>query len=95
MFEVVSRLVSRLRGKPAEPKDSVFEALTDRKGAHCPDCGGLDFFMGPQGGMSRNIKCANEHCGSEFNCAPFDEGWCGTPMLAERISSPQPDRTLT
>jgi DNA-directed RNA polymerase subunit RPC12/RpoP len=36
----------------------------------CPDCSSTDFFEGPCGGMSVNIKCA--HCGSKFNVVP---GW--------------------
>ena len=36
----------------------------------CPDCGGLSFYPGPEGGLSQNLKCVT--CGSSFNvCAPF------------------------
>ncbi len=70
--------------KPVASLDPVFKALVvDHK---CPDCGGGTFLMGPHGGMAQNIKCANTACGSEFNCAPFDDGqWCGKPFIAERI----------
>jgi hypothetical protein len=37
----------------------------------CPDCKGKEFFDGPSGGMSQNIKCANQECGSEFCIGPF------------------------
>jgi hypothetical protein len=87
MFEAIKRRF----GKEPEPVDPVFAALTEFNNAHCPDCNGKDFLMGPHGGMSQNIKCANPRCGSEFNCAPFDEGWrCGQPFMAERISPPSP-----
>lgn len=54
-------------GKPEmtiEEKATLFE-----KGI-CPDCGGVSFYQGPEGGMSQNIKCIT--CGNKFNvCAPF------------------------
>ncbi len=34
----------------------------------CPDCGGTEFFAGPQGGFSENVKC--KKCGAEFNVIP-------------------------
>jgi hypothetical protein len=38
----------------------------------CPDCDSREgFFEGPSGGMSTNIKCANEACGSRFNVTPI------------------------
>ena len=38
----------------------------------CPDCGSQLFLRGPSGGMSMNIKCANDTCGSKFcYCPPF------------------------
>ncbi len=64
--------------------DPVFEALAVKH--ICPDCGGAEFLMGPQGGASQNVKCANDKCGSKFNLAPFEDGkWFDTPMIAERI----------
>lgn len=54
----------------------------------CPDCNGKDFYMGPQGGMSQNIQCANTRCASWFNVAPFEDGvWLGDPFLIQRISN--------
>ncbi len=44
----------------------------------CPDCGGEDFFSGPEGGACTNICCANPLCRSAFN-------WCLS--LVERISN--------
>jgi len=59
---------------------------------HCPDCGGLKFFMGPQGGVCQNIECSNPECGSRFNCGPFEDGWLNNPRIADRIGEPQPKR---
>jgi len=48
----------------AEEKAKLLEKGT------CPDCGGLSFYPGPEGGLSQNLKCVT--CGSSFNvCAPF------------------------
>lgn len=58
----------------------------------CPDCGGDSFTMGPQCGMSQNIKCSNLECGSEFTVAPFEDGhWLGVPMMAERTDRSEQD----
>lgn len=35
----------------------------------CPDCGGLDWLMGPCGGLCQNVMCAS--CRKEFNHTPF------------------------
>ena len=53
------------------------EKLYDRLSKEgCPDCNSVEFYEGPHGGLSVNIKCAG--CGSKFNIAsPI--GW------AERI----------
>lgn len=53
----------------------------------CPDCQSEEFFLGPHGGMCQNIMCANPKCGSKFNLAPFDEQWCDTPFIMERINN--------
>lgn len=45
----------------------------------CPDCGSGDFYEGPRGGLSVNIKCAG--CGSEFNVAMAG----GSLLVGERI----------
>jgi len=34
----------------------------------CPDCGTKEFYEGPRGGMSTNIKCAG--CSHKFNRSP-------------------------
>lgn len=75
---------------PQPPWDPVFAALTDHKGAHCPDCGNEIFYYGPHGGACQNVMCANDDCGSRFNLAPFDDGWRGAPFVADRISEPSP-----
>lgn len=41
----------------------------------CPDCGSEEFYEGPCGGLSQNVKCAG--CGHWFNFA--------LPVLVERI----------
>jgi len=41
----------------------------------CPDCGSVEFYDGPCGGLCQNIKCAG--CGHWFNVA--------LPMICERI----------
>jgi len=35
----------------------------------CPACGNYGFHMGPRGGLSRNIFCANPDCRAGFNVA--------------------------
>ena len=35
----------------------------------CPDCSGEEFFEGPSGGLSVNIRCGK--CGNWFNHSPF------------------------
>lgn len=78
------------RKKSEAPLDPVFEALANRHA--CPDCGGTEFNMGPQGSMSQNIKCSNPECGSEFCAAPFEDGkWLGVPFVAERTNRSEPD----
>lgn len=42
----------------------------------CPDCGCAEFYLGPKGGASINVKCAK--CGSRFNVPP-------PPFEIERI----------
>jgi hypothetical protein len=67
--------------QPKSKEDILLESLG--KGV-CPDCQGREFYFGPHGGVSQNIKCVNPECNSEFCVAPFDDGWCGTPLFAER-----------
>jgi len=75
---------------PALPPDPILEALGT---LHiCPDCKGNTFIMGPQGGMSQNIKCENRECGSEFSVAPFEDGqWLDVPMMAKRTNRSEAD----
>lgn len=84
LFHRPAPLALGLAAKPVSDKTRVWEALTG-PGAHCPDCGGREFFLGPHGGACQNIACANPACGSRFNLAPFDDEWCGVPIIAERI----------
>lgn len=73
----IQRIGRILRRVPATPVDPVRAAIEQGK---CPDCGSLDFYEGPSGGLCVNYQCAG--CGSRFNigCA-FD----GTLLLVERI----------
>jgi hypothetical protein len=52
---------------------------------HCPDCNGRGFILGPRGGVSINIKCANLDCRSRFNVA--SPGWSHRISFAQRIPS--------
>jgi len=36
----------------------------------CSYCGGIKFYEGPTGGMSRNLLCANPRCRHWFNYTP-------------------------
>lgn len=61
----------------------------------CPDCGYRGFVVGPQGGKSTNIECANIDCRSRFNAAffggeaalvariPRESAWPSEPRTAE------------
>jgi hypothetical protein len=52
----------------------------------CPDCGGSRFIDGPRGGMSKNIRCENAACGSQFNVAAIQ----GHVLFAQRIHWEKP-----
>lgn len=68
---------------PSKPQssDPLVQALFDEN--KCPDCGAKEFFDGPSGGMSQNIKCANTECGSEFCVVP--------PYFAKRTNRDEKD----
>jgi hypothetical protein len=50
----------------------------------CPDCGRAPLLEGPSGGLSVNVYCGNDECGSRFN----DMGAFGW----ERITDASPNR---
>ena len=78
------------RRRAKAPVDPLTDTLYNRKA--CPDCGGIVFLMGPQGGFSQNIKCDNAECGSEFCVGPFEDGtWFGEPMLIQRTNRTDAD----
>ena len=52
----------------------------------CPDCGGVEFYEGPSGGLCTNYECSNPKCGSRFNIAPG--------FHYERISKPMPNKDV-
>jgi len=47
----------------------------------CPTCSRRGFVIGPQGGMSINIECANVKCRDRFNVAFYS----GHVQAAQRI----------
>jgi hypothetical protein len=51
---------------------------------HCPICNGRGFVLGPQGGGSLNIECANLECRARFNVANYS----GRIVMAQRIPNP-------
>lgn len=60
-------------GKETPVKDTeagkLFETIAAGK---CPACGSRKgFYQGPSGGMSMNIKCANDGCAARFNITPL------------------------
>jgi DNA-directed RNA polymerase subunit RPC12/RpoP len=52
--------------------------------ARCSDCGSKNFYGGPEGGLSQNVKCVD--CGSEFNVTWF----YGRIISVERIRQHPP-----
>lgn len=52
----------KVRGFPTDDVE-----ILNREGK-CPECGGKEFFEGPQGGMALNIKCAS--CGTWWWYSP-------------------------
>lgn len=66
--------------------------FTDQMTKHnqlvCPDCLGMQWLEGPQGGMSINLKCGNDLCKSMFNLAFLPKNINGDGLqcvLGERI----------
>ena len=52
---------------------------------HCPDCRKRGFVIGPAGGMSLNIECAEPACRSRYNVTFMS----GTAMMGHRNDSYQ------
>ena len=46
---------------------TCFEQRLFHDGPKCPDCGVKNLLAGPCGGLSQNVYCGNEECGSRFN----------------------------
>jgi hypothetical protein len=64
--------------------ESCTEEESKMVGSHlCPDCGG-PLYDGPCGGLSINMYCGNQKCGSRFN----EMG----PFGSDRISDASPNR---
>jgi len=49
----------------------------------CPTCGKRGFVLGPRGGQSINIECANLKCRVRFNVATYG----GRVLMAEAIET--------
>lgn len=60
--------------------DFITVAIT---AGHCPDCGQRGFVIGPQGGASINIECANITCRERFNATFYS----GEVVFAQRIGN--------
>lgn len=54
---------------------------------NCPDCQEGNFMEGPSGGMSTNLLCSNQHCGTKVNYSG--------PFGFERISAASPNAPKT
>ena len=50
-------------------KENPLKLKCDKEGKLICWCGSIDWYEGPSGGLSVNIKCAK--CGREFNYTPF------------------------
>ena len=63
--------------KPCEKLVMDDEGIRELFNEHkaCPDCGSSQFYEGPSGGMTTNMKCAG--CGHWFNV--------GLPLFVQRI----------
>lgn len=82
MWQLIKRLISsvfkrRKRTYMLGDDGTLTEPLLKGR---CPDCNGVEFFAGPQGGMCQNFECCS--CGARFNVA---FGPVGGIMGAERI----------
>lgn len=55
--------------------------LSDLNRGNCPTCSRRGFVIGPQGGISINIECANTSCRDRFNVAFYG----GHVQAAQRI----------
>jgi hypothetical protein len=57
----------QVRSDGHKPSD-VSELLDALNSGHCPDCENEKFLLGPEGGLTQNIKCSK--CGNRFNYCP-------------------------
>jgi hypothetical protein len=55
--------------------------LSDLNRGNCPTCSRRGFVIGPQGGISINIECANTSCRARYNVAFYG----GYVQAAQRI----------
>jgi len=66
-----------------DPTEPLLAALNSGR---CPDCCGVKFLKGPEGGLTENIKCTG--CGAAFNYCPPCNVLPGG--FAERIGAGRP-----
>jgi len=74
MLDTLKRIIMRY---PTNHGELVVEPDEQPKSVVCPNCGGNQWYEGPSGGMSINIKCANPRCGLWFNHTPFGLDYIG------------------
>jgi hypothetical protein len=61
-----------------ECNEAMMEMLTR---GHCPICAKRGFVLGPMGGSSINIECANVECRRRFSVATMS----GEVLMAQQI----------
>lgn len=70
-----------MRTNPLEPVD-----LGEISKGRCPVCRSRGFVIGPQGGKSINIECANIGCRARFNVAFYS----GAAMMGHTLPPGEP-----
>jgi len=68
-----TQLCDKVEMDPEKMKELIYRAGEKDGEIHCPDCGGVEWYNGPSGGLSVNCKCAK--CGHWFNLAPHLMGF--------------------
>jgi hypothetical protein len=72
---------------PAESK--FLNTDNGHSGLTCIFCACPEFFEGPSGGMSLNIKCGNPKCAAKYNITPGFAGF-NEQIIAEPIDGGLP-----
>lgn len=74
------RLFRHEQKSPSPPTTRRVEQV--KQFTACTFCGTSEFYEGPSGGVSQNIKCAK--CGARFNIGLIPDG----PILLDVLSGP-------